>query len=138
MMVTSTVFSLLEREPAELRIALIGASRRRHKFGAIILADLLSKGFDVWPVNPKEAELNGRSVVKSVDQVPDPLHIVSLVVPPNRTLAALEALDPERGSLLWFQPGSYDERVLDFARQRFGQVLVGPCIMVETQGYSRR
>lgn len=131
---TSKVFSLLERDPAELRVALIGASRRRHKFGAIILADLLSKGFDVWPVNPREKELNGRPVVASIDQVPDPLDIVSIVVPPSATLAALERLDPARRSLVWFQPGSYDETVLRSVRARFDHVLVGPCIMVETRG----
>lgn len=134
MVVTSTVFSLLETDPAELRIALIGASRHSHKFGAIILADLVSKGFDVWPVNPREVELNERPVVPRVDHVPDPLHIVSVVVPPSQALKALEPLDPTRQSLVWFQPGAYDDRVLRGARQRFGQVLVGPCIMVETRG----
>ena len=134
MVVTSTVFSLLEMNPGDIRIALIGASRQRHKFGSIILADLVRKGFDVWPVNPSETELDGRHVVPSVDQVPDPLHIVSLVVPPQQALAALEALDPSRNPLVWFQPGAYDEQVLEAARQRFGQVLAGPCIMVETQG----
>ncbi len=138
MVVTSTVFSLLEMNPADLRIALIGASRRRHKFGAIILADLVAKGFEVWPVNPKEVELNGRPVVATVDHVPDPLHIVSVVVPPHKVEAALAPLDPDRDALIWFQPGSYDEGVLKWVRGRFDQVLVGPCVMVETQGARRR
>ena len=138
MVVTSTVFSLLEMEPADIRIALIGASRQRHKFGSIILADLVSKGFEVWPVNPGETELHGRPVVSSVDQVPDPLHIVSLVVPPQQALDALESLDPGRGALIWFQPGAYDDRVRALARERFGRVLAGPCIMVETRGPRRR
>lgn len=134
MVVTSTVFTLLEQDPTDLRIALIGASRHRHKFGAIILADLLAKGFDVWPVNLRERALAGRRVVRSVAEVPDPLAIVSLVVPPTEALNALEALDPQRSALVWFQPGSYDQDVLRLARQRFARVLAGPCIMVETRG----
>ena len=134
MVVTSTVFSLLERDPTDLRIALIGASRHRHKFGAIILADLLSKGFDVWPVNPRETVLGGRTVVSTVAEVPDPLDIVSVVVPPDEALVALEALDPNRSPLVWFQPGAYNQQVLGLARKRFAHVLAGPCVMVETQG----
>ena len=138
MVVTSTVFALLEMDPTRLRIALIGASRQRHKFGSIILADLLSKGFDVVPVNPRELELGGRPVARSVADVADPLHIVSVVVPPKRALAALEALDPSRNVLVWFQPGAYDQETLALARRRFDHVLAGPCIMVETQSGRRR
>ncbi|MEM7676283.1 MAG: CoA-binding protein [Myxococcota bacterium] len=131
--VTSTVFSLLEMQPAELRIALIGASRHRHKFGAIILDDLLGKGFEVWPVSPHGQELHGRPVVSTVDQVPGPIHIVSLVLPPSEAQGALERLDPDTNALVWFQPGSYNADLLKWARGQFRNVLAGPCIMVETQ-----
>ncbi len=133
MVVTNTVFSLLEMEPADTRIALIGASRHRHKFGSIILGDLVRKAFDVWPVNPQARVLDGREVVASVDQIPDPLHIVSVVVPPDEALYALSSLDPARRALVWFQPGAYTDDVLASARRRFENVLAGPCIMVETQ-----
>ncbi len=39
------------------RIALVGASKNPAKYGNIILKDLLSKGFEVLPVNPNYDEI---------------------------------------------------------------------------------
>jgi predicted CoA-binding protein len=124
-------------EPAELtrsntRIALVGASNDRSKYGNIILRDLVRKGFTVLPVNPSEHEVQGLPSVRRVAELADPVHIVNFVVPPEVSLEVLGELDPSRFRVVWFQPGAYDGRVVDAARQRFESVVAGDCIMVET------
>jgi predicted CoA-binding protein len=115
------------------RIALVGASNNPRKYGQIILADLLDKGFKVIPVNEHEDVIRGLEVRRTVSELEDPIHIVNFVVPPEKSLSVLEGLDPERFPVVWFQPGAFDRAVLASAKKRkFRHVLAGDCIMVET------
>src|SRR5262245_41813510 len=124
---------LLEPARPETRIAIIGASNDRRKYGRIILEDLRAKGFTVLPVNPRETNIVGLPVHAKVADVPGEVHIVNFVVPPEISLEVLEELDPARTPIVWFQPGAYDGEVLRAARARFPRVIAGDCIMVVTR-----
>jgi predicted CoA-binding protein len=103
------------------------------KYGNIILRDLVRKGFTVIPVNPGEERIEGLTVFARASDIPDPVHIVNFVVPPEVSVEVLEELDPARFHIVWFQPGSYDRAVLARAHQKFEHVIGGDCIMVETR-----
>lgn len=114
-----------------MRIALVGASQAPHKYGAIILRDLVRKGYAVTPVNPREAEIQGLPCVPSLADAP-PVDIVDFVVPPPVAGAIVEELPEGPGPALWFQPGAFDAGVVEAARAKGYEVVAGPCIMVET------
>ncbi len=119
---------------AATRIAVIGASTDRTKFGNIIVRDLLQKGFTVFAVNPREPEVEGLATHASVADVPGGVHIACFVVPPKVSLGLLSALPEGAAQLAWFQPGAFDAAVQALAAERFGDaVVVGPCIMVEAR-----
>ena len=130
--VPKEVAALLDEPRKARRIAVVGASNARHKYGNIILKDLQRKGFTVLPVNPTEDEVEGRACHASVDEAPGPIDIIDFVIPPQMSLEVVRDLDPEKYRVLWFQPGSFDERVLEAARS-FTHVVAGPCIMVEAR-----
>lgn len=74
-------------------IAVIGASRHPERIGAQVLAALLAAPFTglVYPVNPQAAELQGRRAYRSVGDVPGPVDLAVLVVPPLQILPVVEA-----------------------------------------------
>lgn len=117
------------------RIAVVGASNDGRKFGNRILLDLLGKGYAVLPVNPTENAVAGQRAYRSIADIPGPVHIVDFVVPPPVALKVLDGL-PDGIEVVWFQPGSYDGRVVERARARFPEVVAGACIMVEAPGRS--
>ena len=129
--VPKEVAALLEPPRKERKIAVVGASNARHKYGNIILKDLVAIGFTVLPVNPAEDEVEGLACHRTVDDA-GAIDIVDFVVPPDVSLEIVDQLDPARHRVLWFQPGSYDERVLR-AAEKFRHVVPGPCIMVEAR-----
>jgi uncharacterized protein len=128
--VPKEVLALLEPPRKERRIAIVGASNARHKYGNIILKDLRAKGFTVLPVNPNEDEVDGIACQPTVAALSGTIDIVDFVVPPDVSLEVVEGLDPSIHRVLWFQPGSFDAAVLR-AAQPFPFVVAGPCIMVE-------
>lgn len=123
----------IHKPRAEVRIGLIGASVQPKKFGWIILQDLLRKGFDVVPINPRLTEIEGRACFPTPSAVPGGLDILNFVVPPQIALSMLPTIDPARFDTVWFQPGAFDRQVVEAAKARFTRVLAGPCIMVEAR-----
>lgn len=73
-------------------IAVIGASHHPGKIGYQILKNILSNGFegDVYPVNPKGGEILGRSVYKSIMDVPGDVDLAIIAVPAKLVPAVLE------------------------------------------------
>lgn len=115
-----------------------GASNNPSKFGFKILLWYLSHDLPVIPVNPKEEDILGQNVVKSVPEVVqaavekkksgqydlagvDGISI-SFLTPPSVTSLTLKHITQVKGYQsvikgLWFQPGSYDEEVLKVAEK---------------------
>lgn len=116
----------------QLPIALVGASKDPEKYGNIIIRNLRSKGYKVVPVNPKEETIDGLPVVASVAQLPKELAFVNFVVPPKVTLSVLPMAVQAGVEAVWFQDGSFDQAVLDYASAHFKYVVHDACVMVVT------
>ncbi|MEO0980042.1 MAG: CoA-binding protein [Pseudomonadota bacterium] len=54
-------------------VAMVGASANNVRPSYFVLKYLLSKGYDVWPINPGQAgkEILGQTVYASLDDIPD-------------------------------------------------------------------
>jgi predicted CoA-binding protein len=131
-----TVKGILARRDA--RIALVGASNAPQKYGNIILRDLRGLGYTVLPVNRREQYIEGETAYASLAELPPPVDIINVVVPPEQALAVVEGAQPSQCPVVWFQPGAFDQRVVEAARLRFPTVLAGDCIMVVARQVTRR
>ena len=89
-----------------VRIALVGASNNRHKFGNRIYLDLRSKGYDVIPVNPKDKQIEGDQAYASIGMIEELPDIVNFVVPPPVAMKVAQEAVELGIKHLWFQPGS--------------------------------
>ena len=124
------VLDVLRRRGPETRIAVVGASSNKDKYGNIILHNLARKGYTVLPVNPREREIDGMPVYASLADVPGPVHIVNMVTPPAVTLGVLRQAATLGLPAVWLQDGSYDAEVLDFAADAPFRTVFHACIMV--------
>ena len=90
----------------EIKIALVGASNDKSKFGYKIYKDLISKGYDVTPVNPKEILIEGVKSIQSVELMEQKPDIIDFVIPPAIALEEVKKLEINGYDNFWFQPGS--------------------------------
>ncbi|MCA1856342.1 bifunctional acetate--CoA ligase family protein/GNAT family N-acetyltransferase [Massilia oculi] len=83
---------------APASVALVGASERPGSLGATLLHNLLAGGFagEVWPVNPKHAQLGGRRCYASVAELPAAPALAVICTPPATIPAIVRQLG-ERG-----------------------------------------
>ena len=117
-----------------VRIALVGASNNRQKFGNRIYRDLRSKGYHVIPVNPKDRQIEGDRAYASIgimEELPD---IVNFVVPPPVAMKVAQEAVELGIEHLWFQPGSESDELETWLKgtNRI-KYLINSCIMVETR-----
>ena len=120
------------RQPG-VRIALVGASNDPTKFGNRIFRDLVAKGYAVWPVNPREPEIEGVAACADLEALPGTPDIVNFVVPPPVALAVAKQAVALGIRRLWFQPGSESDELKAWLTEQEGvSALTDACIMVQS------
>lgn len=112
------------------RIAVVGASNDPSKYGNIIVKNLTAHGYQVLPVNPKEATIAGLPAFRSLADVPQPVDIVDVVTPPAVTHRVLEDASKAGIGMVWLQDGSFDQAVIDAAEAAPFKTVHHACIMV--------
>jgi len=100
---------------SQLSVAVIGASNDRRKYGNKAVRAYVEAGYTVFPVNPKEATIEGLRTYPTIDAIDSPIDFVSLYVPPAVGLQLLPAIAAKKPQELWLNPGSESEDVIDAA-----------------------
>jgi hypothetical protein len=111
-------------------IAVLGASSDRGKFGNKCVRAYTHAGWTVFPVNPRETEIEGHGVYASLADVPKPLARISVYLPPPVGLKLLDEIAAAGAGEVWFNPGSADANLLAAAAGK-GIPAVDDCSIVD-------
>ena len=95
-----------------MNVAVIGASNNREKFGNKAVRAYLAHGHSVYPVNLREAKVEGIAAYRSLLDIPVDLDATLVYVPPEVTLRLLPAIARKRPGELYLNPGSEDDAVV--------------------------
>ncbi|MBM7559126.1 putative CoA-binding protein [Marinitoga litoralis] len=114
------------------KIGLVGATTNKSKFGYKILKDLVSKGYDVYPVTPNYEEIEGIKTYKSVKDLPE-VDVLNFVVPPAIGLKITKEAYENGFRKFWYQPGAESQEIKEYLESLPDvDYLFHKCIMVET------
>ncbi len=97
-------------------VAVIGASKDRTKFGNKAVRAFRARGYVVYPVNPREREIEGLPACASVTDIPGPVDMATVYVPPEVGRLVMADLARKGIREVWLNPGADDERVVRAAR----------------------
>jgi uncharacterized protein len=98
-------------------VAIIGASSNRNKFGNRALRAFERQGFTVLAINPNEREVEGHQTYATVLDVPGPIDMATLYVPPSVGVMVMEQLATKGVPEVWLNPGADGDEVLARARE---------------------
>lgn len=107
-------------------VAVIGASRDRAKFGNKAVRAFLQVGYEVYPVHPREREIEGLKVYASVAGLPVRPQMVSVYLPPSAVEGMLPVIAERGCDELWLNPGSESPEVVAKA-QSLGLNVIQAC-----------
>jgi predicted CoA-binding protein len=97
-------------------VAVIGASSNRQKFGNRAVRAFLQQGFTVIPINPHETEVEGLKAYASVLDVPGPVDMASLYVPPEIGEQLIGEIARKGIGEVWLNPGAESDELIARAR----------------------
>jgi len=111
-------------------IAVIGASADRAKFGNKCVRAYARHGYQVYPVNPNQTNIEGWPVFCTITDVPVAhLDRVSIYLSPVLALGVLPEIAGKSVKEVWLNPGADDPEVLAKARE-LGLNVIAACSIV--------
>jgi predicted CoA-binding protein len=110
-------------------VAVIGASSNRSKFGNRAVRAFQQQGYTVVPINPHEAEVEGLKSYPSVMDVPGPIDMASIYLPPELGEQVIDEIARKGIPEVWLNPGAESDALIARAKALHIQPIVACSIV---------
>ena len=101
---------------------------RPSHFAAIYL---ISEGYDVIPVNPREKEVLGRRSYASVGEIPGGVDVVDIFREPAAVPGIVDEAIAAGAKVIWMQLGVIHEEAAEKAQRAGLEVVMDRCMKIE-------
>jgi predicted CoA-binding protein len=115
------------------KLAVVGVSRKRGKFGNAVHSDLTKKGYQVYPVNPHLEIFEGQPCYPSLTALPETISGVVVVVPPAQTEKVVHNAAEAGIRRIWMQLGAESPSAISFCEENGISVVHGECILMHAE-----
>jgi hypothetical protein len=127
---TSEIANLLKEVHS---IAVVGLSPKKNRPSNMVGRYLLNAGYTIYPVNPGQKEILGRTCYADLRSIPHPIDIVDIFRKSEDVLQVVEQvieLNP-LPEAVWMQQGIINEAAAELARSKGIYVVMDRCIKVD-------
>jgi len=121
---------LIKEFMAQKKFAVVGATDNSEKYGNEIFKNLRSRGYEVYPVNPRLTEIEGDKCYPRLTDIPVKVDVVDFVVPPAVTEEILKECKRLGLDRIWLQPGSESQAAIDFCHENNLKAVHDVCVML--------
>jgi uncharacterized protein len=115
---------------AQRTVALVGLSRSGHAFSNNVYQELKARGYQVYPVNPNAATIEGEPCYPSLSQLPGPVASALFFTPPAETEKAVSAAVAAGIKHLWLQQGAETAEAIRAGQAPSINLVAGECIFM--------
>jgi predicted CoA-binding protein len=113
------------------RIAMIGLSSNPFRPSHFAAIYLISEGYDVVPVNPRESTVLGRTSYPSLSAIPKSIEVVDIFREPAAVPAIVEEAIAIDAKVIWMQLGVIHEEAAERASAAGLEVVMDRCMKIE-------
>jgi predicted CoA-binding protein len=115
------------------KYAVVGVSKNKRKFGYIVFENMKKKGYDVYPINPKEDEILECTCYPDIKSLPEKVDGIIIVTPPEVTDKIVkEALEAGIENI-WIQPQAESKAIMEFAEKNSYNIICKQCMLMHSQ-----
>ena len=118
---------------AQRTLAVVGVSRSGKKFGNTIYRELKAKGYRLFAVHPRAAQVEGDRAYPSLKALPEAVGGVIVCVPPAQAAQVVRDAAAAGIRRVWLQQGAESEEAVRFCREQGLGIVAGECIMMFTE-----
>ena len=115
------------------KIAVVGVSRKKTKFGNTIYKELKQKGYKVYPINPNINTFEEDTCYPNLLSLPEKIDAVIINVPPAQTEQVVKEVKAAGIKKVWLQQGSQSEAAVKFCEENGIDCVSNECILMFAQ-----
>ena len=115
------------------RVAVIGASRDKGKFGNKAVRAFCDRGYVVVPINPDQTSVEGLKCYPSVLAVPGPIDLATIYVPAKVGQRVIREIAEKNIGEVWLNPGADDPDLVESA-EVLGLRVIKQCSIIRIGG----
>jgi predicted CoA-binding protein len=115
---------------AQPKLALVGMSSRKKKFGNAVYRELIANGYEVFPVHPTADSIDGQSCWPSLSTLPEPVGGVVVVVPPDAVGRVVREAFEAGIRRVWLQQGAESPEAIHYGADNNISLIYGECILM--------
>lgn len=112
------------------RIAVVGASRNKNKFGNAAYKELKERGYQVFAVNPSAQEINGDACYPNLMSLKDQVDGVLVTVPAQQGIKVLQEAKEAGIHNVWVQQQAESPELLKVGKELELNLVSGKCILM--------
>jgi predicted CoA-binding protein len=124
---------IVEEFLAQKRIAVVGISRKKIKFGNAIYRELKQKGYQVFPVNPRINNYEGDTCYPDLLSIPEKIDAVVINIPPTQTEKVVREVNEAGIKKVWLQQGSQSDEAVKYCEENGIDCVSNECILMFAQ-----
>jgi predicted CoA-binding protein len=118
---------------AQKKIAVVGVSRTKTKFGNTIYKELKQKNYEVYPVNPYITTFDDDPCYVDLQSIPEKVEAVVICIPPSQAEAIVKQAKDAGINKVWLQQGSQSEAAVKFCKENEIDCVSNECILMFAQ-----
>ena len=118
---------------AQKKIAVVGVSRKKTKFGNAIYKELKQKGYDVFPINPHINTFEEDTCYPDLYSLPEKVDAVVINVPPAQTEKVVREAKEAGIKKVWLQQGSKSEAAVKYCEENGIDCVSNECVLMFAQ-----
>lgn len=115
---------------AQKKIAVVGVSRNKSKFGTTLYHELKKKGYTVYPINPNMNSIEGDACYPDLHSLPEKADGVIVCVSPSQAENVVKDVKDAGINKVWFQLGSQSESAVSFCKENNIDCISDECVLM--------
>jgi hypothetical protein len=115
------------------KIAVVGVSRKKTKFGNAIYKELKQKGYKVFAINPNINVFEGDDCYPDLHSLPEKVDAVVVSVSPRQTEKVVADIKEAGIKKVWLQQGSQSDAAIKYFEENGINCISNECILMFAQ-----
>lgn len=120
------------------KIALLGASDKKERWGNTLLNEFEKIGYEVYPINPRLEKIGDRNVYSNIDDLPEDVELIISATNNSNTINALSNIRTHKIKSLWLSKKlKTNEEIEEFNKLKYEKnidLISGPCPLMYING----
>ena len=115
------------------KLAFVGLSRSKRKFGNTLYRELTKRGYTLYPLHRGEKEINGITCYPNLQSVQDDIEGVLINAAPKNVIPLLQEISALKIKNIWLQYGAESREVYETAKNLGLDIITKNCILLHTE-----